>query len=175
MRIRITQPGWEDFSDMFGTTAFKNGVSVHDVDPVQVARIGATVCIEDYEEPDVQIGPATDLLNSMTTTAPEQVEAERSTEIKKAEELARERAALAAAAEEARLAAVEAAARVKMASADDSVIFYTQSELEAIADNHGIRGLRAIGDKLSVRSTSVSGLIEAIMTAQGNSPNDEGE
>ena len=44
---------------------------------------------------------------------------------------------------------------------------YTREELEAVADDSGIRGLREIGDPLNVKATSLTTLIDLILKAQG--------
>lgn len=46
------------------------------------------------------------------------------------------------------------------------VTLYTETELSDIASHEGIAGLRPIGEKFGVRSTSISGLISAILKAQ---------
>ena len=40
---------------------------------------------------------------------------------------------------------------------------WTEAELAAIADQQGISGLRAIGDKLGVKEKSIRGLIDGIL------------
>ena len=43
---------------------------------------------------------------------------------------------------------------------------HTRGELEAIADKHGIEGLRPLGNELHVKGTSIVKLIEFILKAQ---------
>ena len=43
---------------------------------------------------------------------------------------------------------------------------YTREELEGVADESGISGLREIGNALNARSNSIEGLIDAILSAQ---------
>ena len=46
------------------------------------------------------------------------------------------------------------------------IVFYTREELEAIADKEGIPGLRSIGDRLDVKATSITVLMDKILTQQ---------
>lgn len=46
MRIRITQPGWEKFNDMFGSVHFEDGVSTHDVTHREAMSLGSIVSVE---------------------------------------------------------------------------------------------------------------------------------
>ncbi|EPE2648731.1 hypothetical protein KW516_19120 [Vibrio fluvialis] len=43
---------------------------------------------------------------------------------------------------------------------------YTREQLEAIADKRGLKGLREIGDKLSIKGKSIPELIERILKGQ---------
>lgn len=43
---------------------------------------------------------------------------------------------------------------------------YTQGSLEAIADKDGIKGVRAVAEKFSVKGTSIAELIREILAAQ---------
>ena len=45
--------------------------------------------------------------------------------------------------------------------------FYTLEELEKIADNKGLKGLREVAKPLGIKGTSINGLIEAIMEVAG--------
>lgn len=44
---------------------------------------------------------------------------------------------------------------------------YTREDLEAIADKDGIQGLRAIGDKIGAKATSIRKLIDEIYSVAG--------
>jgi len=46
------------------------------------------------------------------------------------------------------------------------VIKYDRAQLEKIADEKGIQGLRAIGEEFDIRSNSIKGLITGIINAQ---------
>jgi hypothetical protein len=50
--------------------------------------------------------------------------------------------------------------------AKPDVTIYSREQLEAIADQEGIHGLRKVGDVLNVKGVSIRTLIEDILKAQ---------
>lgn len=52
MKIKVTQPGWENFSGAFGVIEFVDGVSVNDVSLLEAERIAAIVSVETLEGKD---------------------------------------------------------------------------------------------------------------------------
>ena len=61
---------------------------------------------------------------------------------------------------------VEASAPVEAPVAKAAPVAHSEAALSAIADAEGIAGLRGIGDSYGVKSTSIRGLIDAILAAQ---------
>ncbi len=57
MKIRITEPGWQGYSDLLGTVAFIDGVSVEDVSAADARHLAALVAIENVDES----GPAANI------------------------------------------------------------------------------------------------------------------
>jgi hypothetical protein len=54
--------------------------------------------------------------------------------------------------------------------ADPNSKIWTRTELQNIADAHGIKGLREISEPMGVKHTAISGLIDAIMAKQTPPP-----
>lgn len=167
MKVRITSKGWENFTGTFGFQAvFKDGVSVDDLNPRQIARIGSTVRIVDSETGQ-QVGPAQVALmlqNKPMTVPPVaktldvvKVDEERERQALIEAEKAREREQAAA------LAAVERKVEEK---SDEDIVIYTRAELEAVAANNGIGGLRDIAKPLNVKGRGINELVDEILKAQ---------
>lgn len=49
---------------------------------------------------------------------------------------------------------------------EDKVIKYTREQLEQIADEKGMAGLRRVADEFGIKGKSIPGLIEAILQKQ---------
>ncbi|QFZ84617.1 hypothetical protein GFK26_18495 [Variovorax paradoxus] len=49
MKLKITEPGWANFTGDFGMVAFVDGVSVDDVPKVQAASLAGLIAIETLE------------------------------------------------------------------------------------------------------------------------------
>lgn len=69
MKLKLTQPGYESMTGLFGITFFENGVSVTDV-PLREARQIAMSIKAEYEDGS-DPNPAQNLLNSMHNKAGE--------------------------------------------------------------------------------------------------------
>ena len=173
MKVRLAAKGWEKFSGNFGFQAqFKDGVSVNDLTPRQIARIGSTTLIV-CAETGVQVGPAQIALllqgkpipvaPAMQSLVQRQAEDALDTERVEAERRQLADAEKARKAEEA--AALEEARR-KAEDSVDEVVIYTRDELEAIASNNGIAGLRDIAKPLGVRARAIKEMIDEILEAQ---------
>lgn len=168
MRVRLAAAGWENFTGSFGFQAeFRNGVSVNELTPRQIARIASTTKVVNAETGE-QVGPSVIALllqgQSMTVATPVKtlVEVEKE-EADIREQLAREeddrKAAEAAALAEAQVKAEEAAK-------EDEIVIYSRQELEAIAANDGIQGLREIAKPLGVKGRAIDELVREILAAQ---------
>jgi hypothetical protein len=137
MRLRITEPGYENLTGMFGTVDFVDGVSVQPLSPVELKRLSAVVRVETVETGE-DPSAATELQNSH----PHQV-------------------GLVLAAEVASKIHGEPKVEKPAPKLD-----YTVTDLESIADEKGIAGLRVIGDQFGLRARSIPELIEKIIAAQ---------
>jgi len=165
MKVRIVSKGWETFTGQMGPGAiFKDGVSVDDLHPRIIARIGSSVKIEDAET-DEQVGPAViaqlmhdkPIAPAVAVIKREDVEVAAEVEKEKLIEAEKEDAKKAA-------EALEAAKEKKVDEEAD--IVYTREELEAIAANDGIAGLREIGEVHGVKGRAIAEMIDEIIEAQ---------
>jgi len=140
--ITLKEPGFENFSGLFGTVLFEGGRSVESLSNMEAARFGAiTRCeTDDGSNPS----PAqTDL-----DRREERASVERSTDHVSSDEL-------------------KAEAKAEAEKAAQKLPKYTREELESIADKQGITGLRVIGDEMGVKARSVPEMIDRLMEKQG--------
>lgn len=161
MRVKITQPGWQAYDGPLFGVQFEGGVSQGDLKPEEAAQLGAMVSvveIDDEGEEVTTINPAADIIRYANVAAPD---------VNKN----RMRSEADIAAEKAAVEAVAGDVDADIANAAPVVRVYTQDELEAIATQHGIGGLREIGDRLGVKNTSIKGLIREILAAQDKAGN----
>lgn len=142
MKIRLIEAGYENMTGMFGEIEFVDGMSVHDISPVQARFLSSIVRIENIDGTDP--GENARFQSAFNMEAP-------SFRLPTLAELEGEGqpAEVGQAQPEAQVAAE-----------------YTQESLEAIADKGGIAGLREIADPLGVKGTSIAKLIEGILAAQ---------
>lgn len=167
MKVRLTAPGWENFTGTLGFQAeFVNGVSVNDLTPRQIARIGSSTTIVDVET-GKQVGPSVTAQMINSATAPVIAPMETVVEIEARER--DERVELAKAQAEQKMldeqALADAESKIADASSEDLVIF-SRMELEAIGANDGINRLREIAEPYDVRARDIPSLIEKIIQAQ---------
>ena len=169
-RIRIVSKGWETFTSSLGHGAmFENGVSVDPVDQRNIRRIGASLSIVDAETGE-PLGPSAEMAAAQNKRAPvfkARGKTPKQNRADNAEQTA-ERARLIAEAKarEEKREADRKAAEAKRLEDEFGAVVYSREELEAVAANDGIKGLREIADPLGVKNTSISGLIEEILNAQ---------
>ena len=150
MKLKITQPGFENYSGQMGMILFKDGISVYDVNERDALRLsalfgckwatGASVTITKWEqEPSAPIGRAT-----------YRAEAVEDREI---------------------VGGNDGDTQYVDNNSSDIPVkvtrYYTLEELEKIADNKGLKGLREVAKPLGIKGTSINGLIEAIMEVAG--------
>lgn len=144
-RIRITEPGWETFTSHLGGVEFVNGLSVESVAPSVINQLGSVLRIEAVDD-GIQGGQAQVLINTHANAAPVVQELERQSQ----EELDKATAA---------------------PSKPKPVVVvterYTRSQLEKIADEKGIAGLRDIASKLNLKGRGIAELIEEIFAVAG--------
>lgn len=133
MKLKLTAPGWDNFSGQMGVNFFENGLSTADVLPFDARRISGVISCEweDGSSPSV----AQSILDNAKTAAPD--------------------------------ASDSPAAPVGDSTTPVSNgVAWTEEELGKIADEQGIAGLREIAEPAGIKSKSVQGLIEAILTAK---------
>jgi hypothetical protein len=144
---------------------FKNGVSVQPLTARQIARIGSTTKLVN-DETGEQVGPsvihrtlqASDMVVPTPLKNKSQSDAQFEFDREKlaAEEEARKEAEAKALAE----------AQAKAVEQVENAVVYTRAELEAIAGNDGIDGLREIAKPLGVKGRAISELVNEILAAQ---------
>jgi hypothetical protein len=145
--LKITQTGWEGFTGDLGFVEFKDGVSVEPLTDRQAAQISAAVLcvtVDEKGNEEGQHGIATDMIGGVTLSVDPVEELRRA----KPGDLIAER----------RKAVVD--------SEKPPTKIYEREELEAIAEDKGINGLREIGSSWGARERSIAALIDAIMKAQ---------
>lgn len=141
MKIRIDEIGYENYTGVLGLVEFVDGVSVNDVAEGEVNRMAAVLRVVSVDS-EKQLGALVDY------AAASQVGFEREGEH--------------SVGMDSPAAFVGVDASIPEGSSKET---YTQEELEALADKEGINGLRAIGDSLNVKDTSIKGLIGSILNA----------
>jgi hypothetical protein len=145
-KLKIVSPGFHNYTGVFGMTEFKDGVSVHYVDPRTADRLAAGLKMEwiDDEGQAEAAGPSQTLVNRGLFVGEVQ-KLERATE----EALIEERLRLA---EKSGVSVVNT--------------FYTREQLEGIVDGEGLPGLREVAAPWGVKGRAIPDLIERILEAQ---------
>jgi hypothetical protein len=144
-RIKIAQPGWENFTGQFGPVEFKDGVSVSLVDPIFIDRCAAEIKIVDAES-DKPVGVQERLIEAKCVTLDVLDRLPRATDADVAPKSA-------------------PAPTPKPIEAAEEVV-WTDEKLMAIADDKGIRGLREIGDPINAKGRAIPELIANILQIQ---------
>lgn len=134
MKLRLTQAGFENYTGQMGVTFFEDGLSTNEVSTMDATRMAAVMQCE--WEGGATASVTQRLLDEANTPAP----------------------IFEAAPEAEPLVDLE----VQDEAAEPSKQ-WTLEELEAVADDHGIAGLRAIGEEIGVKNVSIKGLIEEIL------------
>jgi len=148
MKIKITEPGWRGFSDVMGGVPFDKGVSTRDVTQAEADALSAVVRVELVDAKAGEYGVAERLVKHHQARANVEEARKRATKEELAAEVEKRKQ--------------EQAERVKKVAGR----LYTQEQLEKIADEEGINGLREIGKKFGVTDRSIAGLIREILQAQ---------
>lgn len=150
MKLRLTQPGFENYSGQMGVLNFVEGLSTTGVRAIDAVRMAAVMNCEweDGSSPNV----AQSLLDNANTPAPMFVSGEagqHDLESQTAADLD---------AEEKRVAGGD------IPKTSDA---WTEERLAIVADKDGIKGLREIADPLGIKGNSIRDLIVAIVKKQG--------
>lgn len=139
-RLRITEPGLDNYNGLFGMVEFVEGVSVHQVGWQEAARLGANVRVVDYDEPERQVGPVSDYERIKHTTADAPMVKAMDT-------------------------GIFVDGEIKSATQR-----FTRAELEDIADKQGLAGVRAIANAVGRTGRSIAQCVDAVLEAQGDNP-----
>ncbi len=143
MKIRMVESGFAGkYTGIFGTVDFVDGVSVDHVGSEQARHLACITSIE-WVETGLDAGDNAKYLVNLDKPA---VSVNYPT-----------------------LAEIEAQEAEKVVAETPNVIpssDYTKAQLEQIADEDGIDGLRKIGDPLHVKGVSIAKLIHGILQAQ---------
>jgi len=150
MKLRLTQPGYEHFTGQMGTVFFEDGLSTADVKAIDAVRMAAQFLCQWEDGTTASVAQSIlDHAHTTTNGLPAELNADQA--------LATQRAEAAA------LAGVDV--QPDGTAAPGKV--YTEDELATIADEHGIKGLRAIAEPLGVKGNAIAELIRAILAKQG--------
>jgi hypothetical protein len=148
MKLKLTQAGFETYTGQMGVVFFENGLSVNDVLPIDAIRIAAAVGAEWEDGSAANVGEM--YLNNMHN--PAHVGNDINTMSMPVE------------GKEEQPAPKEDDGKTDTTSVQASHL--TREELEAIADEKGIAGLREVAEPLKVKGTSIVALMDAIIKAQ---------
>ena len=177
-KVRLKNKQWSGFSSYLGVTKFENGVSVSDVTEREAQLLGSITAVEMIDDEGNAIGNAgfgqvnVDKRGNKAPVEKKKIMASDTFDTKEIEptpdvkvvhkakdedETDQAEKDLEAEIEDLDVADEDGAEEVKV---------YTREELEALADEQGIAGLRAVGEARNVRSNSIDSLINKILKAQ---------
>lgn len=146
MKLRLTQTGYEGFTGQMGTVFFENGLSTAEVRPIDAVRIAAQFVCEWEDGSTASVAQSIlDHSNMTIGDCKAEINADQ------------------AMADQAR----HAARMIEKRPQEQVTKVYTAEQLSEIADRDGIKGLRAIGDGLGIKSNSIAEMMRAILEKQG--------
>jgi hypothetical protein len=141
-RLKILDPGLSDYTGSFGSVEFVHGTSVGEVSWREGVALGSITQIVDADDLTYQINPAADHDRMRETTSDDPVvQAFGKTVVNPEGEL-------------------KSAAMQK----------FTREELEKIADEKGLAGVRNIANAVGRTGRSIVQCIDNILDEQGNDP-----
>jgi hypothetical protein len=148
MKIRLMQPGFENFTGPMGRLVFEDGLSTTDVEGRDFLRMSSVMKCE--REDGTSASPVDALLAIADVGAP-------TAEVARAEELERNADAL----------KVFAQPEADRPATDEPALpvaaLYTEEQLGKIADKKGIKGLREIAEPMGIKGNSIKELIAEIL------------
>ena len=145
MKVRLTQPGFENYTGQMGVIFFVDGLSTDDVSSMDARRLSAVMSCEAEDGSNISL--TQDLIDKNNDEAPVVPELQRGNDT--VPEMEQGVALIEEEGDE-----VESPEGPKV---------YTQAELEAIADAEGIKGIRAIAEPLGIKNNSIAGLINELV------------
>jgi hypothetical protein len=155
MRVRLTQPGFENFTGLLGVINFKEGVSVEDVPRFESLRLSAVMSCEGLNGEALSL--AQEILDKGDLAAP--IIPDRTGEDEPREILAPLPPESEPEFEE--FTPETFAAMGVLPPGESEPVKLTQADLEAIAD----KALRDFADPLGIKGTSIVGLIRELIFA----------
>ncbi|EOG1895092.1 hypothetical protein ACEPOF_000361 [Acinetobacter baumannii] len=164
MKLRLTAKGYENFTGHMGAVYFKDGLSAMDVLPIHAVRIGSTIGAE--WEDGQSTNPADLLVANANMGALNTQEAadydQRMIEAQiqdanKAEEHLNKVAQL----------GIDATTDPDAQLPTTQGKTYTREELEAVAEEGGLAGIRAVAAEVGVKGGSIVVLIDRILEVAG--------
>lgn len=173
-KVRLKNPVYATFSSYMGVTKFKDGVSEGDVSENEIRILGSITAIEVIDD-DGNVfdgGPAQIIIDMRNAPAPVEKKLKPVGEADTREEITPgpvEVKAVEPENDEVKEAEEELEAEIEEMTAEieeEAETVYSREELEAIADEKGIAGLREIGNTLGVKSNSIEDLIKKILDKQ---------
>lgn len=153
MKVKLTQAGWEDLNGWFGAFEFVDGVSVKDLNPAECNRLRACVGCDIIERDEGYVPMNADYSEIKSAEAPvgNTIQPVDPEELEK--KLEKDKQSLMS-----RIANAIKSKEVEKV--------WTAEELEAIADDEGIAGLRRIADPMGVKGKAIQQLIDDILKEQ---------
>lgn len=149
--LKIVSKGWAGYTGQLNIITFRNGVSLEPVPDRIADRIAGSVSVVACDENGVEIeGDArVGIQHRLVTESSKRAELTKPLSRQSEDDKTME-------------SKLDAAAVLK-APVEEA---YTREDLEKVADESGIKGLRVIGDKWRVKGRSIPELINDILTAQ---------
>jgi hypothetical protein len=176
-KVKLTGRGMSGYTAYLGTVKFINGVSEDAVSQAEINRLGALTSIEVFDDEtgvSEQGGVGADAVKNRKVGAPMNQHWERGEAGPVKEEVNPAPVKLEPEVPQKTDAETEAEKELEALTAptpdledvQEPRAVYTREELEKIADDKGIAGLREIADPMGVKDNSIMGLIKEIIQAQ---------
>lgn len=164
MKVKIVEPGYAGYTGPLGQIEFVDAVSVNDVPTREALWVGGILRIVEVDDEGNELGSVSHA-DELVRTRHLDMPVTPAMETGDVNEPAPDTEAARVAAELAERSAPDPLPVIPEAEDAEPAKVYTRAELEAVADDKGIAGLRDIGSPLGAKHTSIPGLIEAILTA----------
>lgn len=136
-RLRIIEKGLADYTGPIGAHTFVNGVSEYPIGWHEANRIGSAMQVEDADEPGYRVSPAEQLSRMRNTPSDDP--------------------------------SVQAVGKSVSVNGEvrQAAELYSRDDLEKIADERGLAGLRDIATPLGIQARSIHDMIKRIVEVQG--------
>lgn len=141
-KIKLLESAFASYTGYMSGVEFKNGESIGEVPFVDQQRICSIMKAQTIE--GVNVSGASALAMSRELTSFFALENEKKADL-----------------------VIDSPRGEDGGGSNDEIIRYTRAELEAVADDGGIAGLRDIGNRFDVKATSIEKMIDAILAVAG--------